>query len=353
MVDYFLPNIRGAVAHELAERGHSQRKIALELGITQARVSHYLSSKKNSYYTNLTKNFGTRQSELEGFARILSDDMVRSQVEGIFTLYSIWKNMLFNGDVCAIHQKRYSISKECSVCMDLQKPQHEPSEALSSKDENYVILRNLSEAVKLIESSPSFPLIMPEVSVNIAMCKSNPKSKRDVAAIPGRISKIHGRAKAFVLPEFGSSNHMSNVLLLFNARASYLRAVINLRYDEFVDQILSAMKLPKIVAKEKTKSQRKYLTSSDNLLSPDDVVLQRLSGISLPEKLVEDNLCFAIVDCGSAGVEPITYLFGPKATEISQLAIKIGNSYSNIVQSMGPVAMDIHDKLDMQDRSLV
>lgn len=332
MTRYFLPDIRGIVAHELDERGESQRKIASTLGITQARVSHYLSNKKSIYYSDLLKRFETSQGELEGFARILADDASRSQVDGIFTLYSIWKNMLFNGGVCAIHQSESAISKDCSICMDLHRPQRDSYNETSSKEEESTILRDLSEAISVIEDSSQFPLIMPEVSVNIAMCKQDPKSKRDVAAIPGRINKIHGRAKAFVLPEFGSSNHMSNVLLLFRSKSNNIKSVMNLRYDESMDRSLSLLEVTKISTREKSAFQRKYR----NQIEPkpaDDVVLQRLAQIKIPDSVSKANPSFAVIDEGAEGLEPITYLFGTRATELSQLSLKIAHAYANIAHS--------------------
>jgi predicted fused transcriptional regulator/phosphomethylpyrimidine kinase/predicted transcriptional regulator len=325
MTRYFLPDIRGIVAHELSERGTSQSKIARVLGITQPRVSHYLSNKKSIYYSSLSRRFGTSLTELEGFARILADDASRSQIDGIFTLYSIWKNMLFNGEVCAIHQTESSISKDCSVCMDLRRPQTVFSNEVSSKQEESIILRDLSDAIVLIESSSEFPQIMPEVSVNIAMCKDNSKSKRDVAAIPGRISKIHGRARSFVLPEFGSSNHMSNVLLLFKCKLDHIRSVMNLRYDESMGKCLSSLGIHMILTDNRAKPRMEEHRNHPQIWSPDQVVLERLSEVKIAESISISKSPFAVIDEGSEGLEPITYLFGTRATELSQLALRIAH----------------------------
>jgi XRE family transcriptional regulator, thiamine biosynthesis regulator len=333
MADYFLPNMRGMVAHELKERGESQQKIATMLGITQARVSHYLSNKKSHYYSEISKRFGLTQTELEGFARILSDDVGRSQVDGIFTLYSIWKNLLFNGVVCAIHQKKSSISQDCSVCMDLHRPQLTPSKTDRSKDEDFTILHSLSEAVSSIENSSVIPQVMPEVSVNIAMCRMNPKSKGDVAAIPGRINKIHGRAKSFVLPEFGSSNHMSNVLLLFNSKASHIRSALNLRYDKNIDRSMMNLGVKRIFTKNNKHAPDDGHGYPQSAASTDQTVLQRLSRIDIPESWIANSLAFAVIDAGSEGLEPITYLFGNNASEITELALKIAHAYTNIALS--------------------
>lgn len=328
MVSQYLPNMRGIVAHELAERGNSQRKIAVMLGITQARVSHYLSNRKSVYYSELRKSFGITENELEGYARILGEDVSRSQAEGIFTLYSIWKNMLFSGGVCEAHQRSYSISSGCSVCMDIHRPQSEPLRD-KQRDDDYYILQDLSEAVTLVESSIAFTKIIPEVSVNIAMCRQNPKSRSDVAAIPGRINKIHGRAKAFVLPEFGSSKHLSNVLLLLNSRMPHVRSVMNVRYDRSVDGCLSDLGINKFFTDARLTNQEsgRPTQGKGTTRTDDQVILKRLAGIAIGKNEGTEAV-FAVVDRGSEGLEPTTYLIGSKATEISNAALKIARLYS-------------------------
>jgi predicted fused transcriptional regulator/phosphomethylpyrimidine kinase/predicted transcriptional regulator len=316
MVEYFLPNIRGLVAHELHDRGESQRRIAILLGITQARVSYYLSMRKSKFSLELSNQFGVGAGEVQSYSKILSEDVARSQVDGIFTLYSIWKNLLFSGKVCSLHQNESGISTECSVCMELHRPSRE-SEA-SGESEDSIVLRDLSEAVSILENSSTFPLLMPEVSVNVAMARSNPKNTSDVAAIPGRITKTHGRAKAFVLPEFGSSKHMSNVVLIFNSKSSNLRAAMNLRYDEDLEKTLGVLGIARVY------------TVSDRAAQGGDQVLKRLQKVALPDPTTQ---LLAIIDRGSEGVEPNTYLIGINASQIAQVALRISHRYANFVRS--------------------
>jgi predicted fused transcriptional regulator/phosphomethylpyrimidine kinase/predicted transcriptional regulator len=314
MVEFFLPNIRGLVSHELYSRGTSQRKIASFLGVTQARVSNYLSTNRQHYISELGRTFGSSASEIEGYSKILSEEAGRSQSEGIFTLYSIWKNLLFRGNVCAIHREQSGITSECSVCMELHRPLRESE--TNPENEDTMILRNISEAVSMLENSATFPMLMPEVSVNVAMSKTNPKTISDIAAIPGRLNRIHGRAKAFVLPEFGSSIHMSNVLLMFHSKSSILRSAMNIRFDRHVESALQKLRVPRMFTKEVESSGGRRTTSRET----EDPVLQRLRGMTLPSPL---ETPFAVVDRGSEGVEPNTYLIGKAALEISQTAINI------------------------------
>ncbi|MGA2874977.1 MAG: thiamine-phosphate synthase family protein [Nitrososphaerales archaeon] len=323
MVNDFLPNMRGLVSHELHEKGESQRRIALLLGITQARVSYYLGKRRTQFSSELATKFGISQGDIANYSKLLAEDATRSQTDGIFTLYSIWKNLLFTGMICAAHQKESGVQSDCSVCMEIFKPPRENMKFSDQESEDLQVIHEISQAISMIESSVYFPSIMPEVSVNIAMSRNSPKSTRDVAAIPGRINRIHGRAKAFVLPEFGCSNHMSKVLLLANSKDSIFRAVLNIKYDESVGKVLDELGLPRrFTSMSKVPSG----ISSGKTMTGDDAVLLRLSQVKVAHG--EEDSTIALIDRGSDGVEPMTYLIGKKATDLSQIALKIAQSYS-------------------------
>ena len=329
MVSDFLPNIRGLVSHEMHERGESQRQIAVRLGVTQARVSYYLSINKGKFITKISNRFGIPPSEAQSYARILAEDVGRSQTDGIFTLYSIWKNLLFTGEVCSIHhQKNSSIPPDCSVCMDLHRPYRESSASDDKESEDSTILREISEAASLIEASASFPSIMPEVSVNIAMSRNNPKSSRDIGAIPGRVNRIHGRAKALMLPEFGCSKHMSNVLLVLKSKNRGVNSIMNLKYDQSVDKAITSLGIAKVFTQLST--ERKGGSQRQRSSSMGDPVIDRLMDAVLPEQIISNPIPFAVIDRGSEGVEPITYLAGRRATEVAQTALKISHLYGSL-----------------------
>jgi XRE family transcriptional regulator, thiamine biosynthesis regulator len=323
MVSDFLPNMRGLVSHELHEAGESQRRIAALLGITQARVSYYLARKKNQFASEITTKFGIPLNDVWSYSKLLAEDVKRSQVDGIFTLYSIWKNVLFNGMVCSLHQEKSGVSTDCAACMDLFKPVREPDTLTDKEAEDMQIIREISQAISMLEGSVQFPSIMPEVSVNIAMARTKPRTIRDVAAIPGRINKIHGRAKALVFPEFGASNHMSRVLLLANSRDPQLRSVINVKYDERIGNVLTDLEVPTRF----TPPGKEAHHQASKLYEDQDPILARLSQLKID--LEPKSSAVAVVDRGSEGVEPITYLIGKRATELAQLALKVAQTYSS------------------------
>ena len=321
MTNDFLPNMRGLVSHDLHEAGVSQRRIAVLLGITQARVSYYLSKRKAYFAADLGNKFSISQNDMLSYSRILAEDVQRSQLDGIFTLYSIWKNLLFTGAICSAHQRESNIQSDCSVCMELHKPARESISPKDEETEDTQILREISEAVALIEASSQFPYLMPEVSVNIAMSRKTPKSSRDIAAIPGRLNRIHGRAKAFVLPEFGSSKHMSRVLLIFHTKNRSLRAVLNLKFDTLVEKTLEELSVPRCYTTVQTFRPGRQM----RVETPQDALMQRLESTTLAD--IGTSRVVAVLDRGSEGVEPITYLLGSSASEIAQLAIRMSKAY--------------------------
>lgn len=317
MMNDFLPNMRGLVSHDLHEKGQSQRKIAQLLGITQARVSYYLQRRRSQFSSELTNKFGISLPDLQNYSKLLAEDVTRSRTDGNFTLYSIWRNLLFNGIICTTHQRESDVPMDCSVCLQVFKPT--PSgEPTTKESEDAKIIHDVTMAVSMLESSVYFPNIMPEVSVNIAMSRDDPKLIEDVAAVPGRINKIHGRAKAFVFPEFGSSKHMSKVLLLANSKNPEIKAVLNIKYDETLSKILDQVGIPKRYTSAPKGQHTAY--------QGEDPVLQRLAQIRLTQE--RDSARIALVDRGSEGVEPMTYLLGQSASELAQISLKISQEYS-------------------------
>ena len=332
MVNDFLPNMRGLVSHELSQREVSQNRIASLLGITQARVSHYLSERREMYESNLVRDFEISRQDLQAYSKILADDVSRGSSEGTFTLYSIWKNILFSGAACAVHRRTSFVSADCSICMELHRPSaiEGPDEEKKITD-NY-ILKDLAAAVSLVEKSIDFPLVIPEVSVNMAMCRQNPKKSGDVAAIPGRISRIHGRARALVSPEFGSSNHLSKVLMIFNAKNGEILAAMNLKYDKTVDEIVKKkLRLPVFFTSpnkvDRTRGGSSTALDDRFAGQREEKLLQQLNAIHSPP----GSGIFIVVDRGSEGLEPATYLFGSRASVLSELAVRIARSYSSSI----------------------
>jgi len=302
MVQVFLPAMRQLVARKLRSEGLSQSGISALLGVTQASVSIYLSSKSERAYAELA-TLSVRRDEADRNATLLAEDLKRSAVYGVETLGSLWRGMLGRGMVCEAHRKLYPALSQCDVCIkDYGEREGERTGAIAQ----------VSEAVKLLESSSAFVSVMPEVSVNIAYAPPGSRSTEDVVAVPGRIVRVKGRAKATLPPEFGASRHIARILLLVIAIQPETRAALNLRYDGKVRRIIKRLGLRALELSEYPQS------------GSDDQTAAALAARLKSAKTGFD----AVVDQGGKGLEPSLYLFGRGAADVAALALRIAKLYS-------------------------
>lgn len=295
MVKAFLPSVRALVARRLSEEGLSQGKISRLLGVTQASVHYYLTGDSQERYEKL-KGLGFEEGEVKGFVEALCEDVVKGGAEGLRTLYSFWIDALAKGRICDAHKRLHPNLKECDICMMLFS---------RAKEGDGALVNDVREAVKLIETSPYFTKVMPEVSVNIVLAREGAKTVEDVLAVPGRIVKVMERPKALMEPRFGASTHMARVVLLAHKRDHKARAVINLKFDERVGDVLRGLSL----------NYRFIPRKGEELLT----AIERELREGVPE---------ALIDRGAVGIEPMTYLFGRSAKEVARIALRVARLYS-------------------------
>lgn len=312
MVKLFLPNIRGLLAHKLREKKFSQGKISQFLGVSQASISYMLLKNPEYFYSNL-KKISLNEDEIKNLIDLIIEDCItRSSIEGFYTLYSFWKKLLSSGRLCEFHKRMFPMLANCDICLMLFR-----KEEIDSEKQN--VLKEIEKAVSLIESSPYFNLIMPEVAVNIVMAIDNAQTKFDVAAIPGRIVRIRNKAKALMKPEFGASNHMAKILLLVKSFFPSIKAAMNIKYDSKIEAIIKRMGIK--YAFTSTKTKRKF-----NILERENIILDSITSI-LKSSKSNNNFYEIIIDKGSFGIEPITYIFGKDALSVARIAIDIAKQY--------------------------
>jgi XRE family transcriptional regulator, thiamine biosynthesis regulator len=295
MVDSFLPAMREAVARRLSQEGYSQGKIAAMLGVTQASVSLYL--KPRHPETNLLSRLGISRDQAEVYSSLLAEDLKKSPVYAVNTLYSIWSDALGRGVLCASHRGEYPSLADCTMC--IVRFGEAPAPGRDAVD-------HVASAVKLLEASSAFTHVMPEVSVNIAYAPLGASSPKDVVAVPGRIMKVKGMPRSFMRPEFGASTHVASVLLAAMSRDPSKRAAANIRYDERIDSIV----------------RRKDLA-----IVRVDGGIDMLSGLRLALEGTRGNLD-AVVDPGGPGSEPGLYLLAEDAVSVARLGVEIAREYS-------------------------
>ncbi len=173
--------------------------------------------------------------------------------------------------------------------------------------ERYHVLKNVQEAVELIEKNMPVELI-PEVGCNIAMAISNASSLPDVAAVSGRIVKLKGAAHAVGCASFGASSHVARIVLTAMQADGTKRAAMNIRYSE---EALSACE--KLGLSMATFSRE-----------------QEPQGVSTMEWGVGEAIKRAgrvpevIYDIGAVGKEAMIRLLGKDAKEVAGRAVEIG-----------------------------
>jgi XRE family transcriptional regulator, thiamine biosynthesis regulator len=301
MTSAFLPAMRHLVAVRLRSKGLSQSKISSLMGVTQASVSLYLSSDPGRAYGSLSK-FSITRTRADRDSMLLADALVRGPVNGIRTLDRIWTGLLGSGAACPMHREMYPSLADCDYCV------REYGAKQGSVTE---VISEVADAARLLEDSPEFIKVMPEVSVNVACATPGASTPADVVAIPGRIVRVRGRARAMLPPEAGASAHMSRVLLLVMRRRPQLRACINIRYDRRMAKALRTNGT-------KTMAIGGYPRGSDDPTS--DALERRLASS-------KDGFD-AIIDEGGAGIEPNLYLFASGAREVVELALRLAKLYS-------------------------
>ena len=302
MTQAFLPAMRQLVAARLRSQGLSQSKISGLLGTTQASVSLYLSSNPVKAYSALSR-FAMSREDADARAALLADSVKAGSAEGVGALHSIWVGILGSGSACGYHRDLYPSLADCDVCV---------KEFGGRGGARTELISGVSEAVRMIEGSPEFVNVMPEVSVNIAFAAANASSPADVVAIPGRIVRVKDRAKAMLPPEAGVSAHMSKVLLMVKERRKGLRACMNLRYDRRMAEVMRKRHLRTITIGEYSRHGAEDATA--------EALRRRLASSSEPFD--------AVIDAGASGIEPNVYVFARGAHEVAELALDLARAYS-------------------------
>lgn len=100
-----------------------------------------------------------------------------------------------------------------------------------------MIVEKLEMAVKILEQSPEFAEIIPEVRSNIVMARKNAQTIQDVAGIPGRITTVNGLPKAVAQPDYGASSHMARLVLSMMKHDPKKRSALNIKYHPHLVEI--------------------------------------------------------------------------------------------------------------------
>ncbi|ASI99151.1 thiamine-phosphate synthase family protein [Thermococcus celer] len=288
IAEELMPFLRARIAEKLYRSGMKQSEIAAYLGITQAMVSKYLAGKYKTPPGEVARKLEEIAGDVASFILFggRREDAVIMAARRVLELFQ-------NGFLCAFYAEYAGVSED--ACRSL----------FSSTRDRSEILEVLNSALNELLKEGRFPGLIPEVRSNFAYALPSPRGIGDVAAVPGRITAVKG--KAFALPpEFGASSFTAGILVELSRIRPEIRSVLNVRYGNDVERALEKAGFK--VARIKTGG-----------LSEEEAV-RAIAGV-----FVEDSYD-AVVDEGGFGVEPLTYLFGRNPLEVvEKLKRLVGN----------------------------
>ncbi|WP_246310263.1 thiamine-phosphate synthase family protein [Halorarum halophilum] len=287
VVEEFLPTVRSMLAEELRDRGLTQSEVADALGISQSAVSKYAHGEVSRREEVLNDE---RVEELvervaEGLA---SGDMgpVAALVE-----FEVLVRELEDGDLLAdLHEE--AMPELAGAEYDFTV--HDPESALRERERT---LASLRRGLRLLTNTSGFAGLIPHVGSNLVECLPDATDIEEVAAVPGRIFDVKGRATVPGDPEFGVSEHVAGVLLSARAADADVRAAVNITHD---DDIVATLE------------EAGYEAIAFDPEAPTDPVRAALADRDLPET-------FVVYQAGGFGIEPVVYVLGPDAPTVANV----------------------------------
>ena len=266
------------------------------LGVTQARVSQYLTTKieRKKEYSALYEVVTTTASQISSKLIEGSDP-----AELLPLLCQTCKVLRNSGPLCRLHLNDYPelaviySPMTCTSCITTR-------EEIELQTEKREFLEHFDKFIRSFLSSISIIPFIPEIGAQIvAINQEDSDGLENVAAIPGRIRKVKSKISLNHKPEFGASNLLASILLQIRKNISKkFTSVISLKTSSALEKLLQT----KNIFSVKTKDF-------------DTTFIDKLTTLRIPNNLD----IFAIIDEGSVGFEAITYIVFQKFDRIFEI----------------------------------
>jgi len=293
VVDEFLPTVRSMLAEDLRDRGFTQREVADALGISQSAVSKYA------------------HGDVARHDRIVADERVRDLVDrvgegladgdlspvGALVEIEVLIRRLEEGDLLAeLHEAAMPALADADVEFSV----HDPDSGLRERER---VLGSVRRGLRTLTNASGFAALIPNVGANVAECIDDARTIDDVAAVPGRLVDVKGRAMVPGEPEFGVSEHVATVLLAAREAGATARGAVNVRYDP--DTVAALAEEYPTVEFGAERSTREAV--ADAVAGAD---VSATGGDAEP---------LVLYQTGAVGVEPIVYVLAPTAADAARV----------------------------------
>ncbi|WP_418282284.1 thiamine-phosphate synthase family protein [Halorubrum sp. DTA98] len=293
VVDEFLPTVRSMLAEDLRDRGFTQREVAEALGISQSAVSKYA------------------HGDVARHDRIVADERVQELVERVgaglasgdlspvaaLVEIEVLIRRLEEGDLLA---ELHEAAMPALADADVEFTVHDPESGLRERE---TVLASVRRGLRMLTNASGFARLIPNVGANVAECVTDAETIDDVAAVPGRLVDVKGRAMVPGEPEFGVSEHVATLLLAAREAGATARGAVNLRYD------------PELVAA--------LGESSPTIEFDAERPTREAVSAALARADLDDADALILYQTGAVGVEPIVYVLGPDAPAAARIVREI------------------------------
>jgi predicted fused transcriptional regulator/phosphomethylpyrimidine kinase/predicted transcriptional regulator len=288
VVETFLPTYRALLARRMAEAGLSQADIAGKVGVSQAQVSKYLAD------DHVLAEAIAEDPRVQATADEVAEDLASGAMDEVTAMaesLQLVRRLENRGPLCDLHEERMPAlaGTGCDACI-------EPDGRILAEHQALVDLRLALRRLLGIEDLADW---IPHVGSNLAQAVEGAEGPWDVAALPGRINAVDGRARVATEPSFGASRHVATVVLAVTDEHPDQRAALNLAHSEQLLDRAQALDGP-LVAFEASYEQRRE---------------------RLRERLAEHERAPALLyHEGAFGIEPVAYLVGQDAKHVVEQA---------------------------------
>jgi hydroxymethylpyrimidine/phosphomethylpyrimidine kinase len=176
--------------------------------------------------------------------------------------------------------------------------------------EQFLVWLQLKTAIDMMVSF--FPSqYVPEVGMNFAYALPNAKTRNDVCAVDGRITKNKERLALCGAITFGASKHVASIILAAMSYDTTMRSAVNIRYSQKTVDLCKKIGFT--------------LGSFDRKNEPPDAISTMEWGTKYTITLL-GQLPDAIYDTGSVGKEPMIRILGKNPEEVLLKLRKLVNA---------------------------
>jgi hydroxymethylpyrimidine/phosphomethylpyrimidine kinase len=178
----------------------------------------------------------------------------------------------------------------------------------------YGVLESLNRAAQRLQQEDISPVV-PEVMADLGYATPYPQGPQDVAAFPGRLVKSPQGLLIPAAPAFGASRHIAGVILTAMQTHPELRAAMNLRYFDGVEDLALLLHLRAAAC---DRSQEPMESQAQEGGALDRGVASVLRPGEPPPDLIYDQ--------GAWGREAMILLLGPNPEVVAEKALALKNA---------------------------